>query len=162
MIHVISVFDFSERLACRLVGLSRSEFRRLLKAETVGDPDLVLRAWLRDFAPRHARRGYRRPYVDGRNDGRVVNHKNIQRLWAEEGLRVVVKHHPKQVGRSTVQAVTAQEPGDVLSVDLQFDSTITGKPVTILSIVDKHNRECLGGTLDYSITGRDLAEQLDV
>lgn len=158
----MSVFDISERLACRLVGLSRSAFRRPLKAETSEDPDRALRAWLRDYSRKHARWGYRRAYVDARNNGWQVNHKKIQRLWAEEGLRVVVKRRRKRVGSSTVEAVTAQKAGDVWSVDFQFDSTITGRPVKILSIVDEHTRECLGGIVDYSITGLDIAEQLDL
>jgi len=41
------VFDISERLACRLVGLTRSAFRRPLKGDTPEDPDRALRAWLR-------------------------------------------------------------------------------------------------------------------
>lgn len=162
MIHVIRVFDISERLACRLVGLSRSAFRRPLKGHTPDDPDKALRAWLRAYARDHARWGYRRAYVGARNDGWVVNHKKIQRLWAEEGLRVVVKRRRKRVGVSTIPAVVATQADDVWSIDFQFDSTITGKPIKILSIVDEHTRECLGGIVDYSITGMDLAEQLDV
>ena len=162
MIHVINTFEVSERLACRLVGLSRSAFRRPLKADTVADPDRALRAWLRDYARRHARWGYRRAYVDPRNDGWQVNHKKIQRLWAEEGLLVVVKRHRKRIGVSTVPEIAAEKPNDVWSVGFQFDSTITGKPLKILSIVDEHTRKCLGGIVDYSITGLDLAEQLDM
>jgi len=162
VIHVIRVFDISERLACRLVGLSRSAFRRPLKGHTPDDPDKALRAWLRAYARDHARWGYRRAYVGARNDGWVVNHKKIQRLWAAEGLRVVVKRRRKRVGVSTIPAVVATQADDVWSIDFQFDSTITGKPIKILSIVDEHTRECLGGIVDYSITGMDLAEQLDV
>ena len=162
MIHIINTFDVSERSACRLVGLSRSALRRPLNADTPDDPDRALRAWLRDYARRHARWGYRRAYVDARRDGWQVNHKKIQRLWAEEGLRVVVKRRRKRIGVSTIPAMVAEKAGDVWSVDFQFDSTITGKPVKILSIVDEHTRECLGGIVDYSITGLDLAEQLDV
>ena len=85
----MQVFDISERLACRLVGLARSSFRRPLNPDTVDDPDKALRAWLRAYARKHARWGYRRAYVEARNDGWMVNHKKIQRLWGEEGLRVV-------------------------------------------------------------------------
>lgn len=148
VIQVINTFDVSEQLACRLVGLSRSAFRLPLKAGTSEDPDLALRSWLRDYARRHARWGYRRAYVDARNNGWQVNHKKLQRLWAEEGLRVVVKRRRKRVGSSTVEALTAQKAGDVRSVDFQFDSTIMGRPVKILSIVDELTRECLGGIVD--------------
>ena len=156
------VFDISERLACRLVELARSAFRRPLNRDTIDDPDKALRAWVRAWARKHARWGYRRAYIDARNDGWQVNHKKIQRLWGEEGLRVIVKRRRKRIGVSTVPAVVAEKAGDVWSIDFQFDSTISGKPVKILSIVDEHTRECLGGIVDYSITGLDLAEQLDV
>ena len=91
-----------------------------------------------------------------------MNHKKIQRLWAEEGLRVVVKRHRKRIGVSTVPEIAAEKAHDVWSVDFQFDSTVTGKPIKILSIEDEHTREFLGGIVDYSITSPDLAEQLDV
>jgi putative transposase len=73
-----------------------------------------------------------------------------------------VTRRRKRVGVSTVPVVVAEKAGDVWSIDFQFDSTITGKPLKILSIVDEHTRECLGGLVDYSITGLDLAEQLDM
>ncbi len=158
----MSVFDISERLACRLAGLSRSAFHRPLKADTPDDPDLALRAWLRVYARRHARWGYRRGCVDARREGWGVNHKKIQRLWAEEGLRVVVKRRRKRIGVSTVPDVTVEKANGVWSIDFQFDSTITGKPIKILSVIDEHTRECPGGLVDYSITGLDLAEQLDL
>ncbi len=43
----------SERMACRLVGLSRSAYRRPLKGDTVADPDRALRDWLRVWAKNH-------------------------------------------------------------------------------------------------------------
>lgn len=47
-------------------------------------------------------------------------------------------------------------------MDSQFDSTITGKPVKILSIADEHTRECLGGIVHYSTTRLDLVEQREL
>ena len=53
-------------MACRLVGLSRSAYRRPLKGDTVTDPDRALREWLRAWAKDHPRYGYRRAYHDAR------------------------------------------------------------------------------------------------
>ena len=103
------------------------------------------------------RGGYRRAYVDARNDGWEVGHKKIQRLWGEEGLRVVVRRRRKRVGVSDVPGITqALAPGDVWAIDFQFDSTVAGKPLKVLSIVDEHTREALGGQVEYSITAEDL------
>ena len=62
-------------MACRLVGLSRSAYRRPLKGDTAADPDRALREWLRAWAKTHPRYGYRRAYHDARAEGWVVNHK---------------------------------------------------------------------------------------
>jgi hypothetical protein len=48
----------------------------------------------------------------------------------------------------------------VWSIDFQFNVTLSGKAVKILTIVNEHAIECLGGLIDYSITALDLADQL--
>ena len=103
----------SERMACRLAGLSRSAYRRPLKGDTVADPDRALRDWLRAWAKKHPRYGYRRAYHDARGEGWAVNHKKIQRLWRAEGLRVPQRRRRKRVGSSTVDAPAAvvKRPG---------------------------------------------------
>ncbi|BBX43503.1 hypothetical protein X011_16605 [Mycobacterium tuberculosis variant microti OV254] len=49
-------------------------------AAAPADSDAALRDWLRDYAKKHARRGYRTADHDARSEGRDVNHKKIQRL----------------------------------------------------------------------------------
>lgn len=44
------------------------------------------------------------------------NHNKIQNLWAEEGLRVVVKRRGKRIGVSTVPSVVAEKANDVWSM----------------------------------------------
>ena len=116
-------------MACRLVGLSRSAYRRPLKGDTVTDPDRALRQWLRAWAKDHPRYGYRRAYHDARAEGWVVNHKKIQRLWRDEGLRVPQRRRRKRVGSSTVDAPTADAPNVVWAVDFQFDADERGCPI---------------------------------
>jgi putative transposase len=55
----------------------------------------------------------------------------------------------------------ADAPNRVWAADLQFDSTTDGRPVKIVSIVDEHTRECLGGLVGRSITADDLIDELD-
>jgi hypothetical protein len=55
----------------------------------------------------------------------------------------------------------ADAPNKVWAVDFQFDATTDGRPVKIVSIVDEHTRECLGGLADRSITSEDLIDELD-
>ena len=46
-------------------------------------------------------------------------------------------------------------------MDFQFDVTTDERPVKIVSIIDEHTRECLGGMVERSITGEDLIAELD-
>jgi Integrase core domain len=90
-----------------------------------------------------------------------VNHKKIQRLWREEGLRVPQRRRCKRHGTSTASdTVVADAPNRVWAVDFQFGSTTGGRPIKIVSTVDEHTRECLGGMVERSITGEHLIGEL--
>ena len=50
-----------------------------------------------------------------------MNHKKIQRLWREEGLRVPQRRRRKRLGCSTAPHVAkAEAPNMVWAVDFQF------------------------------------------
>ena len=46
-------------------------------------------------------------------------------------------------------------------MDFQFDATTDGRPIKIVSTIDEHTRECLGGLVDRSITAGVLIDELD-
>ena len=162
MHHLIEVMGVSERFACRVTGQHRTTQRHQAADATPGDPDAALRQWLRDYAKKHPRWGFRRAYHDARGEGWRVNHKKVQRLWRQEGLRVPQPRRRKRVGSSTApDHPVADAPNQVWAVDFQFDSTTDGRPVKIVSIVDEHTRECLGGLVERSITGDRLIDELD-
>jgi len=96
--------------------------------DTPADPDAALRAWLRDWAKDHPRRVFRNAYADARGEGWAVNHKKIQRLWREEGLRVPQRRRRKRTGTSTApDRPRADAPNRVWAVDFQFDATTDGR-----------------------------------
>src|SRR5699024_11239937 len=101
-----------------------------------------------------------RAYHDARGQGWHVNHKKIQRLWRDEGLRVPQRRRRKRVGSSTIDAPVADAPNVVWAVDFQFDVCESGKVLKICSIVDEHTRECLGGLVERSITADRFIGQL--
>jgi putative transposase len=152
----------SERFACRVTGQHRGTQRYCPRSQSPADPDAALRAWLRGYARAHPRWGYRRAYHDARGEGWTVNRKKLQRLWREEGLRVPQRRRRKRPGISTIDGLpSADAPNRVWAVDFQFDSTTDGRPVKIVSIVDEHTRECLGGLVARSITSENLITELD-
>jgi transposase InsO family protein len=160
--HLITTMKVSERFACRVTGQNRTTQRREPVSTTVADPDAGLRRWLRQYAKDHPRRGFRPAYHDARGEGWAVNHKKIQRLWREDGLRVPQRRRRKRLGTSTTSnPPKADAPNKVWAVDFQFDATTDGRPIKIASIIDEHTRECLDRMVERSITGDNLIAELE-
>jgi putative transposase len=156
------VLSMSERLACRVVGLSRSTYRRLPSAQTPADRDAELRAWLRAYATKHPCHGFRRAWAALRYDERrEVNKKKAHRSWQEEGLQVRVHSPCKRAGASSVPQIAADAPGVVWALDFQFDSTVDGKAINIASMIDEHTRMSLLHQVERSITAERLVTELE-
>ena len=84
MHHVQERWGFSERRACRLIGIQRS----VARYRRVGDDTPELRERLCSLAAERRRFGYRRLLVLLRREGFGVNRKRAYRLYREEGLSV--------------------------------------------------------------------------
>ena len=56
---------------------------------TIGGQDTV------ELAKQYGRYGYRRITAMLKNEGWKVNHKKVERIWRQEGLKVPKKHYKK-------------------------------------------------------------------
>jgi putative transposase len=154
-------FGVSQRRACKVVGLHRSTDR--LVAPAPSDDDVELRGWLRAFAKRRPRWGWRRAAKDARREGRRVNDKRIRRLWREEGLRVPQKERKKRLtGIGThVGAMCPIVPNALWAMDFQFDTTIDGRTVKMLNVIDEYTRACLAIVVTRSIDADGVVATLE-
>ncbi len=80
--------DISERRACRVLQQPRSTQRY---PKVIPEDEYLLRAKVIELASAYGRYGYRRVTALLRNQGWIVNHKRIERIWREEGLKVPQK-----------------------------------------------------------------------
>ena len=80
-----------------------------------------------------------------------MNHKKVQRLWRQEGLKVPVRRRRKRCGASTADLSIPDAPNKVWAVDFQFDSDETGRKIKIANLVDEHTRECLASLVERRI-----------
>jgi hypothetical protein len=152
----------SERWACLVVGQSRTTQRRRLPS--LGQVEQHLRARLRELARAHPRYGYRRMTTLLTREGFCVNHKRIQRLCRDEGLRVVSKAKKRsRVGISTINGtrLRATHPDEVSAIDYQFDQTTDIKTLRLLSITDEFMKEALAIEVQRSITADDTVMVLE-
>ena len=87
MTRVIERHGFSQRRACRLIGIDHSTLRYQSKRPD----DTPLRQRLREMAQQRRRFGYRRLGWRLIREGHAMNHKKLYRLYREEKLMV---HRP--------------------------------------------------------------------
>ena len=151
VVVLVARFGVSERRACRVVGQHRSTQRRAARPMPAADEKL--RRWLREFARRHPRLGWRKAHDVVRREGFVVNHKKLRRLWREEGLRRPPPRKNKRRRPATTDGslLRAKHPNHVWALDFQFDETADLRRLKLLNIVDEHTREALAMDVDRSM-----------
>ena len=100
--------------------------------------------------------GYRKMSVVLKNEGWVVNHKKVHRLWKDMGLcaeRKEVRKHAAGSGANACNIRRATRRNHVWTLDFIFDSTTDGRSLKWLSVTDEFTRECLalevGRTFDH-------------
>ena len=154
-------FGVSERRACRVVGQHRSTQR--LDAPVPADDEAELRRFLRGFAKRRPRWGWRRAAKEARRTGRPVNDKRVRRLWRDEGLRVPQKKRKKRLTGigAHVGAMCPIRPNVLWAMDFQFDTLANGRTIKMLNVIDEFTRECLTIEVDHSIDADHVVAVLD-
>jgi putative transposase len=91
-----------------------------------------------------------------------VNHKPIQRLWREEGLRRPVRSRKRRrVVTGTAERLRAERPNHVWAIDFEFDETADGRRLKLANIVDEHTREALAMRVGRYCPADDLVDVLD-
>ena len=133
----------SERRACRVLGQVRRIQRYTLK---MADDETVLTENIVYLASEYGRYGYRRITAMLRTDGWGVNHKRVERIWRQEGLKVPTRQ-PKRsrlwFNDGSCIRLRPEHRNHVWAYDFVFDRTREGRPLKLLNVVDEFTRECL-------------------
>ena len=111
------------------------------------------------LATQYGRYGYRRITALLKRDGWKVNHKRVERIWRQEGLKVPQKQ-PKR-GRLwlTDGSCIRLRPlyrNHVWAYDFVADRTHDGQPIKILTVIDEFTRECLALVVDRKLASDDV------
>jgi putative transposase len=126
-----------------LLGQPRSTQRR--KKKTRDDED-ELREEIIRLACQYGRYGYRRITALLREQGWKVNHKRVERIWKQEGLKVPRKQPKRRrlwLNDGSCLRLRPLYRNHVWSYDFVADRTSDGRPIRILTIIDEYTRECL-------------------
>ena len=150
----------SERKACKVLGQARSTQRHSPK---VKEDEEALRADMIDLARRFGRYGYRMITGMLRAEGWPVNHKRVDRIWKQEGLKVP-KKQPKRgriwLNDGSCIRLRPLYKQHVWSYDFVADRTHDGRPTRMLAVLDEYSRECLAIKVARNLKSDDVLEVL--
>lgn len=157
---ILDRFDVSERRACRALKQPRASQRYL---PIVRDDETPLTQRVIELACMYGRYGYRRIAAMLRLEGWRVNHKRVERIWKQEGLKVP-KKQPKR-GRlwfndGSCVRLRAEHKDHVWSYDFVHGRTHDGRSFRMLTMIDEHTRECLAIDVARTLRSDDVLERL--
>lgn len=160
MTHVQQELGVSERRACRVLGQPRSTQR---SPPEIGEDERRLRIRVIELALQFGRYGYRRITALLRREGWHVNHKRVERIWRQEGLRVP-KKQPKRgrlwLNDGSCIRLRPEYRNHVWSYDFVADRTHDGRPIKMLTVIDEFTRECLAIHVARRVRSDDVLECL--
>lgn len=122
-----------------------------------------LRAQITELACQYGRYGYMRITALLRAEGWHVNHKRVERIWREEGLKVPRKQRKRRRLWLTDGSCVRLRPdhqNHVWSYDFVADKTSDGRPLKMLTLIDEYTRECLAIHVNRQMKADHVMEQL--
>ena len=116
-----------------------------------------------DLAGRFGRYGYRMITGLLRIEGWQVNHKRVERIWSQEGLKVPRKQRkrgPIWLNDGSCIRLRPLYKHHVWSYDFVADRTHDGRPLRMLTVIDEYSRECLAIEVARKLNSDDVLETL--
>jgi putative transposase len=143
-----------------VLGQSRSTQRRVRQVPA-DEPPLLTR--IIQLASDYGRYGYRRVTALLRGEGWLVNHKRVERLWRQEGLKVPQKQPKRRrlwLADGSCVRLRPTHTDHVWSYDFVADRTSDGRAFRMLTLIDEHSRECLAIDVARKLSSEDVLERL--
>jgi len=150
----------SERRVCRLLDQPRSTQRRKIKKRS---DEQALRDEIIKLACQYGRYGYRRITALLKNQGWSVNHKRVERIWRQEGLKVPQKQPKRRrlwLNDGSCVRLRPLYPNHVWSYDFVADRTSDGRSIRMLTVIDEYSRECLSIDIQRQIKAPEVLYRL--
>lgn len=157
LVRHMTARGLSERRSLRVIGMSASSFRY----QMAPDRNQALREQIITLAQRHRRYGSGMIYLKLRQAGQPVNHKRVERLYAEARLQVNRRRRKKVPVTDRQPLGRPQMANQVWSMDFVFDRTAEGRVIKNLTVVDDATHEAVAIVPERAIGGQSLTRILD-
>jgi transposase InsO family protein len=128
------------------------------------DRDKTLTKEIKKLANMYKRYGYRMITAKLRQDGWIVNHKRVQRIWQKEGLQVPYRRKFKKAKGSSENSCAvkqAEYPNYVWTYDFMSDQTEDGRKLKLLTVLDEFTRESPAIEVGRSVRAKDVIAVLE-
>jgi len=146
----------SERRVCQVLEQQRSTQRQERVIKTDEEP---LKERIEALACEYGRYGYRRVTIMLKEEGWRVNHKRVERLWRQEGLKAP-QRQPKRrrlwLNDGSCIRLGPLYPNHVWSCDFVAERTTDDRPIRIPNIMDEYTWECLATYVARQIKAADV------
>ena len=148
----------SARRSLRVMGMSASAYRY---QPVMADKNRDLKVQIVALAHRHRRYGAGMIYLKLRQSGMIVNHKRVDRLYAEAELQVKRRKRKKVPMADRQPLGRPRNPNQVWSMDFVFDRTAEGRRIKNLTVVDDATHESVAIEPERAIGGQLLVRILE-
>ena len=159
MIHTRQKLNTPQRRTCAVLGVSRSSLHYKPKI----DDDNALRLAMIRLAKQYGRYGYRKITELLRLEGWRVNHKKVEHLWREEGLRLPQRHQKRKRLYHKDSAVIRLRPthaNHVWAIDFVHDKLSNGRSYKMLTVLDEYTRQALCVEVQGKMNADDVLEAM--
>lgn len=147
----------SERQGLTVVKMSASS----LRYQPAPDRNTALRQQIVALAQRHRRYGSGMIYLKLRQAGELVNHKRVERLYAEEKLQIKRRKRKKVPVAERHPLIRPTAANEVWSMDFVFDRVAGGRSLKCLGIIDDGSHEAISVHPEHALGGARLVRILD-
>lgn len=143
---MVSEQKMSIHRVCRILKMSRSSYSyKSIKEDT------NLATLLSTKASAFPREGFWKAYYRLRNEGIVVNHKRLHRVYQSLGLSLRRKSKKRLPARVKQPLTVPQQVNHTWSIDFMSDALDNGRKFRSFHVIDDYNREVLHIETDFSI-----------
>ncbi|ENB9405695.1 IS3 family transposase, partial [Bacillus cereus] len=162
--------EFQVKELVRLAGIPRSTYYFYVKQMDRIDPDADLKVEIKAIYDEHeGRYGYRRIRDELVNRNRIVNHKKVQRIMKELGLKCLIRMKKYKSYKGTVGKIaphilernfTAYAPNEKWVTDIT-EFKLFGEKLYLSPVLDLYNGEIITYTIGSRPTYSLVSEMLE-
>ena len=150
----------SIRRACSVLGIPRSTYHY---QPMITPLESALTQRILELALQYGRYGYRRITALLNNEGLKVNHKRVERIWRQEGLKVPQRQPRRRrlwLNDGSCIRLRPQYRDHVWSYDFVMHHTSDGRKFRMLTIIDEYTRQCLAIDVDRRLNREAVLNRL--